>query len=93
MGFQKVPRTPPWRVRPLRRAPYVGSSSDEEDLLEPSDSETRSEIAKPSKGSPQTVPNNTGKAGPEMYREETSPLGLLEISCGKIKARPASGCR
>ena len=21
-SFQKVPRTPPWRVRPLRRAPY-----------------------------------------------------------------------
>ena len=23
-SFQKVPRTPPWRVRPLRRAPYFG---------------------------------------------------------------------
>ena len=22
-GFQKVPTTPPWRVRPLRRAPYL----------------------------------------------------------------------
>ena len=24
-GFQKVPRTPPCRVRPLRRAPYFGN--------------------------------------------------------------------
>ena len=25
-GFQKVPRTPPCRVRPLRRAPYKKGS-------------------------------------------------------------------
>ena len=38
----------------------VGSSSEGKDNSEPADLETRSKIAKPPKGSPQTVPNDSG---------------------------------
>ena len=38
----------------------VGSSSDLEDVSEPTDVETRSRIAKPLKGSPQIVLNDSG---------------------------------